>query len=36
MYKNLHFHRILRRTKHVVPEFKIRQNLLTSRKLKDI
>ena len=29
MYNNLHFHQILRHTKPVVPEFKIRQNLLT-------
>ena len=29
MYNNLHFNRILRHTKLVVPELKIRQNLLT-------
>ena len=29
MYDNLHFRRILRHAEHVVPKFKIRQNLLT-------
>ena len=29
MYNNLHFHRILRHTKPMVPKFKIRENVLT-------
>ena len=29
MYNNLHFQRILRHAKPVVPKFKTRQNLLT-------
>ena len=36
MCNNLHFHQILRHTKPVVPEFKIRQNLLTKGKVKVI
>ena len=36
MYNNLHFNRILRHTKLVLPKFKIRQNLFTEKRLNDI
>ena len=36
MYNNLHFHQILRHAKPVARKCKMRQNLLTKRKLKNI